>query len=58
MAHGERSYSSYLFMISALDGVSGQRHAPAMLYPRERNPGNSSQLRLKLYHSSTLVGFP
>jgi hypothetical protein len=26
---GEWSYSSYLFLTSALDGVSGQRHAPA-----------------------------
>jgi hypothetical protein len=28
------SYSS-----STLDGVSGQRHAPAVLYPGERTPG-------------------
>jgi hypothetical protein len=27
------------FLTSALDGVSGQRHAPAALYPRERTPG-------------------
>jgi hypothetical protein len=26
-------------MTSALDGVRGQRHAPAALYPRERIPG-------------------
>jgi hypothetical protein len=25
---GERRYSSYSFMTSVLDGVSGQRHAP------------------------------
>jgi hypothetical protein len=25
-------YSSYSFLTSALDGVSGQRHAPALLY--------------------------
>jgi hypothetical protein len=31
---GERRYSSYSFTTSALDGVSGQRHAPAALYPR------------------------
>jgi hypothetical protein len=37
-AKGERSYSFYSFMTSALDGVSGQRHAPAALYPRERTP--------------------
>jgi hypothetical protein len=33
---GERSYSSYSFTTPALDGVSGQRHTPAALYPRER----------------------
>jgi hypothetical protein len=31
-------FSSYSVSISALDGVSGQRHAPAALYPRERTP--------------------
>jgi hypothetical protein len=36
---GERMYSSYSFMTSALDGLSGQRHAPAALYPGERTPG-------------------
>jgi hypothetical protein len=36
---GERKYSSYSFMTSALDGVSGQRHAPAALCPGERTPG-------------------
>jgi hypothetical protein len=36
---GERMYSSYSFSNSALDGVSGQRHAPAALYPWERTPG-------------------
>jgi hypothetical protein len=30
------SYSSYSFLNSALDGVCGQRHAPAALYPRRR----------------------
>jgi hypothetical protein len=34
---GER-YSSYSFLILALDGVSGQRHAPAALYRQERIP--------------------
>jgi hypothetical protein len=29
----ERSYISYSFLTAALDGVSGQRHAPAALYP-------------------------
>jgi hypothetical protein len=32
-------YSSYSSTTSALDGVSGQRHAPAVLYPGERTPG-------------------
>jgi hypothetical protein len=38
-AKGERSYSSYSVLTSELDGVSGQRHALAALYPRERCPG-------------------
>jgi hypothetical protein len=33
-----RRYSSYSFTTSALDGVSGQRHAPAALLP----PGKGS----------------
>jgi hypothetical protein len=37
---GERRYSSYSFVTSALDGVSGQRHALAALNPRERTPDN------------------
>jgi hypothetical protein len=36
---GEERYRSYSLLTSALGGVSGQRHAPAALYPRERNPG-------------------
>jgi hypothetical protein len=35
---GERNYSSYSITTSALDGVSGQRHAPAAFYP----PGKDS----------------
>jgi hypothetical protein len=35
-AQGERIYSSYSFTSSAPDGLSGQRHAPAALYLRER----------------------
>jgi hypothetical protein len=31
-------YSSYSFLTSALDGVSGQRHAPDVLYPRDKDP--------------------
>jgi hypothetical protein len=34
---GERRYSSYSFLTSALDGVSGQRHAPAAIYPRGKD---------------------
>jgi hypothetical protein len=30
-------YSSYSFMTSALDGVSGQRHAPATIHPRRKD---------------------
>jgi hypothetical protein len=36
---GERMYSSYSFMTSALDGVSGQRHAVAAFIPGERTHG-------------------
>jgi hypothetical protein len=36
---GEEESSSYSFLTSALDGVSGQRHAPAALYPRGMDPG-------------------
>jgi hypothetical protein len=38
-AMGERSYSSYSFLTSTIDRVSGQRHAPAALYPRLRTTG-------------------
>jgi hypothetical protein len=34
----ERRYSSYSFTTSALDGVSGQRHAPAALLPPSKGP--------------------
>jgi hypothetical protein len=34
----ETRYSSYSFSTSALDGVSGQSHAPQALYPWERTP--------------------
>jgi hypothetical protein len=36
---GEIRYSSYSFSTSALDEVSGQRHAPAVLYAWEWTPG-------------------
>jgi hypothetical protein len=35
----KRRYSSYSLLTSALDGVSGQRHAAAALCPGERTPG-------------------
>jgi hypothetical protein len=38
-AKGVKRYSSYLFFTSALDGVGGQRHTPAVFCPRERTPG-------------------
>jgi hypothetical protein len=31
-------YSSYSFTILALDGVSGEHYAPAVLYPRKGPP--------------------
>jgi hypothetical protein len=34
----EEVYSSYSFLTSVLDGVCGQRHAPAALYPRGKGP--------------------
>jgi hypothetical protein len=37
-AKEERSYRSYSFLTLVLEGVSGQRHAPAALYSRERTP--------------------
>jgi hypothetical protein len=36
---GDRRYGSYSVTTLALDGVSGQCHAPAALYPGERTPG-------------------
>jgi hypothetical protein len=35
---GGEGYSSFSFLTSALDGVSGQRHAPAALYPGKGPP--------------------
>jgi hypothetical protein len=34
----ERRYSSYSYLILALDGVSGQRQDPGALYPRGKEP--------------------
>jgi hypothetical protein len=36
---GKRMCSSCSFLTLASDGVSGQRHAPATLFPRGKNPG-------------------
>jgi hypothetical protein len=33
---GKEIYGPYSFLTSALDGVSGQRHTVAVLYPGER----------------------
>jgi hypothetical protein len=38
-AKGKRTYSSDSLLTSVLDGVSGQHHAPAALYPQEWTPG-------------------
>jgi hypothetical protein len=35
---GERTCISYSFLTSVLDGVSGERHTPAALYPQEKTP--------------------
>jgi hypothetical protein len=32
------TYSSYSFSTFELDGMTGQRHAPAALYPRGKKP--------------------
>jgi hypothetical protein len=37
-AQGGRRCGSYSFMTSALDGVSGQRHAPTALYIGGKEP--------------------
>jgi hypothetical protein len=37
-AWGERRCSSCSFTTSAIDGVSGQHHAPGALYPRGKDP--------------------
>jgi hypothetical protein len=36
-------YSSYSFLTSAPDDVSGQSHGPAVLYPRETAPVPTGQ---------------
>jgi hypothetical protein len=42
-AGGERMCSSYSFTTSELDGMSGQRHAPAAFYPQEKDTGTVVQ---------------
>jgi hypothetical protein len=42
----ERSYRSYLFTTSALDGSGGQRHASAALYFRGKDPQYALERRL------------
>jgi hypothetical protein len=39
LATRERHYSFYSFLTSALDGVNGQHHAPAVLYLKGKDPG-------------------
>ena len=39
---GEYRYSSNLSLISAIDGVGDQRHAPATLSPRKRSETHST----------------
>jgi hypothetical protein len=46
----ERMYSSYSFFTSALKGVSGQRQAPSMFYPQEKDlqyPLDTGWVRLR-----------
>jgi hypothetical protein len=42
----ERRYRSYSFMTLALDVVGGQRHAPAALYPKGKDPRYPLDTRL------------
>jgi hypothetical protein len=35
---GERLYSPYSLLTSALDGVSGQHHTAVAIYPRGKDP--------------------
>jgi hypothetical protein len=37
--HAMKAPGSCSFLTSALDGVNGQHHAPAALYPRGKDPG-------------------
>jgi hypothetical protein len=42
-ANANRKYDSYSFLITALDEVSGQLHAPAVFYRRESTPVPTGQ---------------
>jgi hypothetical protein len=44
----EDIYNSYSFSTSVLDGVSGERHAPAALYPQAHCAGGWVGLRAGL----------
>jgi hypothetical protein len=52
---GERRYSSYSLLTSALDGVSGQRHAPAALCSGEMTPGN--HFNFSVYTARKMAAF-
>jgi hypothetical protein len=43
---GERKYTSYSLLTSALDPESGQRHASAALYPPGKEPRYPLDMRL------------
>jgi hypothetical protein len=47
-AKGERKYSSYSFLTSALNGVSGQYYAQAALYTRGRTHWNGGWVGLRV----------
>jgi hypothetical protein len=49
------SYSSYSLLTSELDGVSGQRHVQAALYPQERPAGNCMLLLVLSHSEATMV---
>jgi hypothetical protein len=50
-----RGYSCYSFLTSALDGVSGRRHALDVFYPRVKDPLEFlvKYYDLICYHSTT-----
>jgi hypothetical protein len=54
---GGKGVSSYSFTTSALDGMSGQRHAPAALYPLGKPNIYSIINKHLLLDSSSLLGY-